>query len=90
MRYPARMRRESLRGRDRERALLVGALEDAIGGRGTVVTISGAPGIGKSALAELVADEAAARKVSILRGRASRTRRRSFPFLRRFARSGWM
>ncbi|HEX4335487.1 MAG TPA: AAA family ATPase [Polyangiaceae bacterium] len=64
------MRREPLQGREREQTLLVEALESAASGRGTVATLSGPAGIGKSALAEFVADEAQGRKLEVVRGRA--------------------
>ncbi|HEX3597137.1 MAG TPA: AAA family ATPase, partial [Polyangiaceae bacterium] len=64
------MRREPLRGRDDEQALLAEALDGVANGRGTVAMISGPAGIGKSALAEFVADEAGARQFAVIRGRA--------------------
>lgn len=45
-------------GRDAERAVLEGALAGAVAGHGTVVTISGEPGIGKTALALALAEAA--------------------------------
>ena len=50
---------ETFIGREREVALLSAGLQDALGGRGSVFLVSGEPGIGKTALAEHVADRAA-------------------------------
>lgn len=47
-----------LHGRDRELALLHGALESASGGRARILLLSGEPGIGKSALLEALARRA--------------------------------
>src|SRR5262245_19182182 len=71
LRYRDRpMRREPLRGRDRERLALVAALDAAIAGHGAVAMISGPAGIGKSALAETLASEVEDRGLSVIRGRA--------------------
>ena len=48
-------------GRDRELADLVAGLEDAIAGRMRVLLIAGEPGIGKTWLAQHLADHAARR-----------------------------
>src|SRR5689334_21506799 len=64
------MRREPLRGRDRERHVLVAALDAALAGHGAVTMISGPPGIGKSALAETLAAEVESRGLPVIRGRA--------------------
>ena len=49
--------RTALVGRDAEMAVLLGALDDAIAGRGRLVSIVGEPGLGKSRLIdELLAD----------------------------------
>jgi AAA ATPase domain len=53
-------------GRDREVADLVAALEDAIGGRVRLLLIAGEPGIGKTWLAEHLADHAAGRGARVL------------------------
>src|SRR5213594_3257853 len=50
-------RRTALVGRDTEMAALLGALDDALAGRGRLVSIVGEPGLGKSRLVdELIAD----------------------------------
>jgi hypothetical protein len=64
------MRREPLAGRDREQALIVTAFDAALSGSGSVVMISGPAGIGKSALAEALAEQVEARKLAVVRGRA--------------------
>jgi AAA ATPase domain len=56
-------------GRDREAAELLAGLEDAIGGRGRLFLIAGEPGIGKTALAEHLADRAIQRGTRVLWGR---------------------
>ena len=56
-------------GRTREMARLRGALEGAIGGRGSLIAILAEGGMGKSRLVEELGTEAA-RRTSILRGRA--------------------
>jgi class 3 adenylate cyclase/tetratricopeptide (TPR) repeat protein len=55
-------------GRNGEVALLRTQLDLAMRGRGRVVTISGAAGLGKSALAAALLDEAAARGARCVRG----------------------
>lgn len=55
-------------GRDAEQAQLRAQLDLALRGRGRVVAISGAAGIGKSALAAAILDEAAGRGAHCLRG----------------------
>jgi tetratricopeptide (TPR) repeat protein len=49
-------------GRDRELAELAAALEDALGGRVRLLLVAGEPGIGKTWLAEHLADHAASRR----------------------------
>jgi tetratricopeptide (TPR) repeat protein len=56
-------------GRDREVAELVAGLEDAIGGRGRLFLIAGEPWIGKTWLAEHLAEHATKRKARLLWGR---------------------
>jgi len=56
-------------GREPEMRRLRAALEDAAAGRGSVVTIVGEPGIGKSRLVQELALEAAQRKTRVLIGR---------------------
>src|SRR5918912_1145237 len=46
-------------GRDRELGALRAALADAVAGRGRLVLLSGAAGVGKTTLAEVLAREAA-------------------------------
>src|SRR5262249_20875941 len=53
-------------GRERELAELTGAIEAARAGRGVFYLVSGEPGIGKTRLAERVAEEASARGVCVL------------------------
>ena len=55
-------------GRTSERAALSNALTRAIGGAGSLVLIGGAPGIGKTRLAEEVAADAAGREMAVLAG----------------------
>ena len=57
-------------GRDRELAELVAALETAAAGRGRLVLLGGAPGIGKSRLADEIATRARAAGQLVLSGRA--------------------
>jgi tetratricopeptide (TPR) repeat protein len=56
-------------GRDREMAELAAALEDAVGGRGRLLLVTGEPGIGKTWLAEHLAERALQRGVRVLWGR---------------------
>ena len=56
-------------GRDREMAELVAGLEDAAGGRGRLFLIAGEPGIGKTWLAEHVAEHATSRGTRVVWGR---------------------
>src|SRR5918993_3229490 len=53
-------------GRDRELADLVAGLDDAIGGRVRLVLVAGEPGIGKTWLAEHLAEHAAKRGARVL------------------------
>jgi len=57
-------------GRDAPLALLRSKLDQALAGRGGVITVSGEAGIGKSTLAEALAAEVEARGVGVVRGRA--------------------
>ena len=61
--------RRAFAGRDREVAELLAGLEDAIGGRGRLFLIAGEPGIGKTVLAEQLADRALERGARVLWGR---------------------
>ena len=56
-------------GRERELKQLVSALEDAIDGRGGLCLLTGEPGIGKSRLADELADQGRRRGVRLLWGR---------------------
>jgi DNA-binding SARP family transcriptional activator len=62
-------RRGSFVGRERELAELVGGLDDAFAGRGSVFLLVGEPGIGKSRLAEELIADARARGARVLVGR---------------------
>ena len=57
-------------GRERELAVLVAALGDALSGSGRLVVVGGEPGIGKSRLAEELASRARANGAEIYWGRA--------------------
>jgi DNA-binding SARP family transcriptional activator len=61
--------REVFVGYNRELTELEGALDRALGGRGSVILIGGEPGIGKSRLAERVGEIARARSARVLVGR---------------------
>ena len=56
-------------GRVRELAALVGALDDALAGRGRLVLLAGEPGIGKSRLSDELIRDAEARGARVLIGR---------------------
>jgi DNA-binding SARP family transcriptional activator len=56
-------------GRDAELDAMLGALDEAIGGRGRLVLLEGEPGIGKSRLAEELSAQARARGAHVLVGR---------------------
>jgi hypothetical protein len=56
-------------GRDHEVAVLEGALERVVQGRGALLLLSGEPGIGKTALAETLASVAVARGARVAWGR---------------------
>lgn len=62
--------RPPLVGRDGPLAELTAALDDAVGGAGSVVLVGGEPGIGKSRLVAELAALAGARGVPMLSGRA--------------------
>jgi DNA-binding SARP family transcriptional activator len=55
-------------GRERELGELVGALDDALAGRGRLVLLAGEPGIGKSRLADELMGRAGARGAGVLVG----------------------
>jgi tetratricopeptide (TPR) repeat protein len=55
-------------GRERELEQLSAALDDAFGGRGTVVRLAGEPGIGKTSVARALSDEAEARGATAVWG----------------------
>ena len=57
-------------GRTGELALLAEATDDVLGGRGRIVLLSGAPGIGKTRLAEELAVDAQSRGATVAWGRA--------------------
>ena len=59
----------ALFGRERERTLLRGALEDALAGHGRVLLVSGEAGIGKTTLVEDLAWQAAERGLPVFTGR---------------------
>jgi DNA-binding winged helix-turn-helix (wHTH) protein/tetratricopeptide (TPR) repeat protein len=65
--------RARLLGRDTELAELHQVLGDALGGRGSLVLLTGEPGIGKTRLAEEVAAEGARRGALVLTGRCYET-----------------
>jgi DNA-binding SARP family transcriptional activator/tetratricopeptide (TPR) repeat protein len=57
-------------GRDAELSTLLGTLDQARAGHGSVCLVSGEPGIGKSRLADEIAAHARERGLAVLRGRA--------------------
>lgn len=64
---------DRLVGRNREREILLDELEAALAGRGRIVLVEGAPGIGKSRLLAEVADDAAWRGFTVLWGACDET-----------------
>src|SRR5690606_22366248 len=62
--------RGALIGRERELAEMLAALDDACDGRGSVLLLAGEPGIGKTSLAEVVAERAAERGARVAWGRS--------------------
>jgi len=56
-------------GREREKNVLRGALEEALAGQGQLVQLAGEPGIGKTRIAEEIAVYARLRKAEVLWGR---------------------
>jgi len=60
--------RAPLIGREHERAALGAAIEHALGGQGSIVLLTGGPGVGKSRLAMEMADDAAGRGFRVLVG----------------------
>jgi DNA-binding CsgD family transcriptional regulator/tetratricopeptide (TPR) repeat protein len=76
---PARMPRSELLERESELHALDQALADAVGGRGSVVAIEGAPGIGKSRLAARCIELAGEREMYTISVRATELER-SYPY----------
>src|SRR5918998_4769372 len=66
---PSQDQPPELVGREREEALLRERFSAALAGRGSLVLIGGEAGIGKSALAEALCEEARARGALVLTGR---------------------
>src|SRR4051812_31948084 len=64
-----RINTASLVGREREMVVLRDCLDASLGGRGGLALIGGEAGIGKTALAETICREAAARGALVLVGR---------------------
>lgn len=56
-------------GRNEERAALVHAVEQALGGRGGIVLLEGEPGVGKTRLLQEVSEDATWRGLQVLWGR---------------------
>jgi DNA-binding CsgD family transcriptional regulator len=69
MSLPATPSRPPLVGREHELSLLLRALEGALRGHGTLVWISGEPGVGKTRLAQEIGALAAARDACVLSSR---------------------
>ncbi|MEW5937027.1 MAG: tetratricopeptide repeat protein [Candidatus Thermoplasmatota archaeon] len=65
-------------GREEELERLKALLDDAIGGRGTTVLVSGEAGIGKTRLVEALLDHAMSQGVLVLSGRAALDRPQPF------------
>jgi predicted ATPase len=72
--------RTSLVGREREMATLLAGLEEAVSGTGRLILISGEPGIGKTRLADELAERAQANRMVLLVGRCTGDERAA-PFL---------
>lgn len=66
----ARPAQPSLVGREAERALLGAAFEEAVAGQGSLVLVTGPPGIGKTRLVEDAAGALAAGRARVLVGRS--------------------
>jgi MoxR-like ATPase len=64
------MRATHLVGRERDLALLDGAVRAALSGSGRVVLVRGEPGIGKTSLARVACESAASLGLSTAWGRA--------------------
>jgi len=60
-------------GREEEIGKLRGAVDDTLGGRGSLIMLVGEPGIGKTRMAEEIATYAAVRSVRVLIGRCHET-----------------
>lgn len=67
--HPSAQSSPALIGREKELSALSTALEDALSGRGRVVTLVGEAGMGKSSLAQWVADRARERAAAVAWGR---------------------
>ena len=66
---PASRGAEVFVGREHELAILGGALEQTLGGRGQIVALAGEPGIGKTRTAEVIAHYAESLDLRVLWGR---------------------